>query len=188
MKIAVAGNIASGKSAVQKFLEKAGFKVLDTDKCGHAALQLSQVKNALEDLDIFENNEISREKLGKLVFQNPQIKQKLESLVHPIIRANISDFFEENKNENLIFVAIPLIFEAKMEDMFDKIIFIYADDSIRLQRLQKRNNYDEAYAKKRLNAQLSQDEKILRCDYVIYNNGTLEELNTKVTELIRELS
>ena len=92
MKIAIAGNIASGKSTVQKLLEDSGYKVLDTDKCGHQALKLPQVKQALSEFDIFENNEISRTKLGQLVFNNPDIKIKLENIVHPIIKQDIIRF------------------------------------------------------------------------------------------------
>lgn len=188
MKIAIAGNIASGKSTVQKILEDAGFKVLDTDKCGHEALKNPEVKKAFSYLDIFENGEISRHKLGKLVFNNPQIKQQLESLVHPIIKQDIQNFFEQNKTDKFLFVGIPLVFEAKMENLFDKIVFVFADDKTRLQRLVKRNNFTEEYALLRINSQLPQEKKLARCDYVIDNNGSVEELKTLVTDFISKLN
>ena len=72
MKIALTGNIASGKSTVQKIIEKHGFKVLDADVCGHNALKLPAIKQALSHLDIFVNGEISRDKLGALVFSKPE--------------------------------------------------------------------------------------------------------------------
>lgn len=188
MKIAIAGNIASGKSTVQKILEDAGFKVLDTDKCGHEALKNPEVKKAFSYLDIFENGEISRHKLGELVFNNPQIKQQLESLVHPIIKQDIQNFFEQNKTDKFLFVGIPLVFEAKMENLFDKIVFVFADDKTRLQRLVKRNNFTEEYALLRINSQLPQEKKLARCDYVIDNNGSVEELKTLVTDFISKLN
>ena len=188
MKIAIAGNIASGKSTVQKILEDAGFKVLDTDKCGHEALKNPEVKKAFSHLDIFENGEISRHKLGELVFNNPRIKQQLESLVHPIIKQDIQNFFEKNKTDKFLFVGIPLVFEAKMENLFDKIVFVFADDKTRLQRLVKRNNFTEEYALLRINSQLPQEKKLARCDYVIDNNGSVEELKTLVTDFISKLN
>lgn len=188
MKIAIAGNIASGKSTVQKILEDAGFKVLDTDKCGHEALKNPEVKKAFSYLDIFENGEISRHKLGELVFNNPRIKQQLESLVHPIIKQDIQNFFEQNKTDKFLFVGIPLVFEAKMENLFDKIVFVFADDKTRLQRLVKRNNFTEEYALLRINSQLPQEKKLARCDYVIDNNGSVEELKTLVTDFISKLN
>lgn len=187
MKIAIAGNIASGKSTVQKLLEDSGYKVLDTDKCGHQALKLPQVKQALSEFDIFENNEISRTKLGQLVFNNPDIKIKLENIVHPIIKQDIIRFFEQNKDEKLIFVAIPLVFEAHMEDLFDKIVFVYTEDDLRIKRLIERNNYDEEYALLRIKSQISQEEKLKHCDYVINNSGSITELQLQVNDLLKKL-
>ena len=74
-----------------------------------------------------------------------------------------------------------------MENLFDKIIFIYADDKIRLKRLINRNNYTEEYALLRINSQLPQEEKLARCDYVIKNNDTVDELKKLVTDLVSKL-
>lgn len=187
MKIAIAGNIASGKSTVQRILEEYGYRVLDTDKCGHEALENQDVKKALSHLDIFENKEISREKLGHLVFNNPQIKQQLESIVHPIIKQDIINFFERNKEEKILFVAIPLVFEAGMENLFDKIVFVYTEDELRIKRLIERNHYSEEYALLRLKSQQSQEEKMEQCNYIIDNNGSFEDLKTQITDLLLKL-
>lgn len=188
MRIAIAGNIAAGKSTVQKILQNLGFKVLDTDICGHNALKLEYVKSEFAAYDIWDNGEISRNKLGKLVFENPTVKKKLENIVHPIIKENILEFFIQNKSENILFVAIPLVFEAKMEDMFDKIVFIFADDKLRLKRLIARNNYDENYAKLRINSQLSQKDKLQKSDYIITNNDTVENLELQIRNLLDKLT
>lgn len=71
--------------------------------------------------------------------------------------------------------------------MFDKILFVAADDNLRLERLMKRNNLTEEQAKLRMNAQMPQDEKIKKSDYVIYNNSTIEDLEAEVLVFIREL-
>lgn len=189
MKIAIAGNIASGKSTVQKFLEEYGYKVLDTDKCGHQALTLTCVKKALAGWDIFDDKgEISRPKLGQIVFNDPHKKSELESLIHPIIKQNILDFFEQNKADKLLFAGIPLIFESNMENLFDKIVFIYTEDELRKKRLVERNNYTEEYALLRINSQRPQEEKLAHCDYIIYNNGSVSELKLQIRELIQKLA
>lgn len=177
-RIALTGNIASGKSAVQSILEEKGYKVLDTDEVSHKLLTVKnkELYAAFKDYDVFENGEFSRVKLGKIVFNDEKMRKKLEGVLHPQIADKIEEFFAKNSNENIIFVAIPLLFEAKMEYLFDKIIMVYTDDEIRLKRLMKRNNYTEQEAKIRMNSQISQDEKIKLCDYVIYNNGTINEL------------
>ncbi len=189
IKFALCGNIASGKSTVQKLLENQGYRVLDTDKVAHELLTVSNSELFLEfkKFDVFENGEFSREKLGKLVFTNKEIKQKLENILHPQIREKIKEFFEQNQNEKYLFVGIPLLFEANMTDLFDKIIFIYADDDIRLKRLLLRNGYSVEYAKARLNSQMRQEEKTQKSDYVIYNNGSIEELNVNIIKLFEQI-
>ncbi|MDO4975619.1 MAG: dephospho-CoA kinase [Alphaproteobacteria bacterium] len=186
IKVAITGNIASGKSTVQKILEYNGYKVLDTDIVGHEILNSSEeIKLAFKDYDVFdEANNISREKLGKLVFSNPALKTKLEKISHPIIKNKIIEFFEIHKTESVVFVGIPLLFEANMQDMFDKIILIYTDDEIRKKRLCSRNNYTDEYAELRINSQISQDEKIKTSNYVVYNNKDIDTLSEQIRKII----
>lgn len=186
LRIALTGNIASGKSTVQKILEEKGFKVLDTDKVAHEILKTSdEIRIAFPDY--LENGEISREKLGKLVFNNDISKNKLESIIHPQIRNSIKEFFDKNTQEKTCFVAIPLLFEAGMTDLFDKSLLIYTDDKIREERLISRNNYTLQYAHLRMNAQISQDKKKDLCDYTIFNNGNLNELKIAVDNFVAKL-
>lgn len=181
MRIALTGNIASGKSAVQRILEEKGYKVLDTDEVSHKLLNVKnkELYDAFKDYDVFENGEFSRVKLGKLIFNDEILRKKLEGVLHPQIAEEIEKFDG--------IVAIPLLFEAKMEHLFDKIIMVYTDDEIRLERLMKRNNFTEKEAKARMNSQMPQDEKVDLCDYIIYNNGTIEELAIKLTQYLDRL-
>jgi dephospho-CoA kinase len=188
-KFAICGNIASGKSVVQKILQDNGYKILDTDEVAHKLLTVSN-KNlfeAFKDFDVFENGEFSRNKLGQLVFANENLRMKLNEIMHPQIALEIEMFFKQCHNDEIVFVAIPLLFEAKMENLFDKILFIYADDNLRLNRLMKRNNYTTEQAKARINSQLPQDEKIKLCDYVINNNGTVEELENATKIFLKQV-
>lgn len=189
IRIALVGNIASGKSTVEQVLTLNGFLVLDTDRVAHILLDNNQeVINAFKDFDILENGKISREKLGRVVFSSKENKKKLENILHPQIRQEILKFFAENSDKKAVFVAIPLLFEAKMEDLFDKIVFVYTDDKIRLNRLIARNNYTLEYAKVRINSQLSQDEKVKKSDIVIFNNSTKEDLEKEVkAKLIEQI-
>ena len=187
LKVALVGNIASGKSTVEKALQTSGYVVLDTDKVCHELLTCDEVSKEFSSFDVFENGIISREKLGKLVFANVELKKRLEDILYPMVRLRISEFFEQYNAESLVFVAIPLLFEAGMVNLFDKIVFVYCDDDIRLKRLTARNNYTEEYAKIRMGAQQSQDEKIKKSDYVIYNNSTIEALDRCVDSVVNEL-
>lgn len=188
-RIAICGNIASGKTTVQKFLEEKGYKVLDTDEVSHKLLTVKnkELFDAFKDLDVFENGEFSRYKVGQLIFSDINARQKISSIMHPQIADEIKKFFKENKSEDFLFVGIPLLFEANMEYLFDKIILVYADDDIRLERLLKRNNYTLEHAKARMDSQTSQLAKLYKCDFIIKNNSDIESLKFSIDNLLREI-
>jgi len=185
IKYAITGNIASGKSSVEKVLISMGYKVLDTDLVAHKLLQESsaEIIKRFNGYDITEGhnkNVISRSKLGEIVFSDIKLKKELENIIHPKVKKEINTFFENNKNEDKVFVSIPQLFESKSEKMFDKIILIFTSDNIRLERLKKRNNYSEEYAVKRINSQIPQEDKIQKSDIVIYNNSSIQDLEQAV--------
>lgn len=184
IKYAIAGNIASGKSAVEGFLREKGYEVLDTDKVAHEVLKThaNEIIKAFEGEDVSTNGEIDRKKLGEVVFSSYHARKKLELIVHPVVRAKIEEYFDAHTADKAAIVAIPLLFEAKMEDLFDKIIFVFADDETRLERLIARNNLTKEEALKRINSQMSQFMKLEESDYVFHNNGTLENLKNQVED------
>ncbi len=185
IKFALVGNIASGKTTVQSYLEEFGYAVLDTDLVCHELLENSvEIEEAFSAYDVFDNGKISRAKLGKLVFENEQLKKTLENLLYPDLIGEIKSFFEANKDKNVVFVAAPQLFEAGMGDLFDKILFVYSDDDLRLERLIHRNNYTNSYARCRMAAQISQNEKVEKSDYVIYNNSDLQTLKAEIKEFL----
>lgn len=187
MRIAIAGNIASGKTAVENFFREFGYDVIDTDKIAHEVLTSNarfEIIKAFEGEDISDGDTIDRKKLGDIVFGNYHSRKKLESIVHPIIRKQLLEYFDEHVEDDVVLVAIPLVFEAKMEDLFDKIIFVFADDETRLERLMVRNNLSQQDAMKRINSQLSQFMKLEDSDYVFHNNGTLDNLRNQVKDFI----
>lgn len=192
-KIAITGNIASGKSQVEKELISLGYKVADTDKINHEILEndkitIQEIKNAFSDCDILdEQGKLSREKIGKIVFSNNEKKQILEGILHKKIYEKLEAFYEKNKDEKLVFISIPLLFEAKQEDKFDKIVFISANEELRLKRLIERNNYDIEYAKKRIAAQEKEQIKIEKSDFVIYNNSDLSNLKNQIEKVLHQL-
>ena len=188
IKIAITGNIASGKSEAEKILSEKGFKVMDTDKAAHKILNASlAVKEEFKSYDVFENGEISRQKLGELVFSDKKQLKKLENIIHPLVKEQIQEFFEKNSNEKYVFVSVPQLFEAGMETMFDKIIFISAKDNIRLERLMKRSGCTLDYARKRLSAQMPQNDKIQKSDFVINNDYSIADLEKQLASILKQV-
>lgn len=190
IRVALTGNIASGKSAVENILaEKYNIKVLDTDEVCHRLLdELPEIKEAFAKFDILgENGKISRDKLGRIVFFSPELKKCLEDILYPCVQTEINKFFEANKDETAVFIAIPLLFESGMEKIFDKIIFVYCNDDIRLERLITRNCYTAEYAQKRISAQLPQEYKLQKSDIIINNSSDFANLETETANAVEKL-
>ena len=145
-RIAIVGNIASGKSSVEKILEEKGYTVFDTDKIAHKILE-----NNPEVEKLFGTTD--RKVLGNIVFNNPEKMKELENIIHPLVKEEILKIKDG-------FISIPQLFEAGYESLFDKVIFVSASEELRLERLMKRNNLSKEEAAKRIKAQLPEEEKI----------------------------
>ena len=114
-------------------------------------------------------------------------KEQLEDILHLYIWKELEKIFVANQKERVIFVSVPLLFEAKWQKRFDKIIFISADKKLRLERLIKRNNYSPEYAQMRIQAQDEEENKIKRSDFVVYNNSDFSNLEVQVKDILNKL-
>lgn len=202
IKVAITGNIAAGKSTVEKILINQGYSVLNTDNVGHDLLDgnpdvfksfpfyidvAKEVLRAFKGYEILdESGRICRNKLGKLVFSDKTLLRRLESVIHPLVRLKIYEFFEEHKDETVVFVSVPQLYEAEMQYMFDKVLLVFSEDKYRYKRLLKRDGYTEEYASARINAQMSQVDKLLLCDDCIENDGTIGELKVRLAYILNE--
>ena len=181
IKIGLTGNIASGKSEVEKIIAKFGYKVVDLDIVSHKLIDTT-CKEAI--LNVF--NTTDRKKLAEIVFKDKDELKKLENIIHPELNKYILDCFEKNKDEKLIVISGALIFEAGFSGLFNKIIYIDADEDLRLKRLMKRNSFDKKTALERINAQNNKFKTL--ADYVIENNTSKEDLEKKVQETLGKIN
>lgn len=190
LNIGITGSIACGKSMVSNYLREKGYTIIDADKLGHIALTSDEVKEKLKKsfgYIILENNEISREKLGKLVFGNNENLKVLNSIVHPYIRKIILQLQEKHRDERLVFLDIALLFEAGFEDLVEKIIVVHVDEKIQLARLMSRNALSKEQAMFRIESQMSSNDKSKLGDYVINNSNTKEETYRQIDLILDEL-
>lgn len=191
MIVGLTGGIASGKSTVSNLFRKYGIEIVDADK---VAKEVSEKKESIEKIsnifgkDILDSDgKIIREKLREKAFKNRELLQELNKIIHPQVMEYFKRKKEENsKNEILIF-DIPLLYEAKMEYLCDKIIVVGVDVQKQIRRVVARDGSSENLAKKIISNQMPLDEKIKKADIVIMNDGTLDELEEKVMKIYREL-
>jgi dephospho-CoA kinase len=184
LKIAVTGNIASGKSEAERVLKGLGFKVLCTDEVSHELLEENTAVQR-EVLELFGT--LDRRDIGKAVFAEPKLRTALEGVIHPQVKIEIERFFKENTGEKAVFVSVPLLYEAKMERLFDKVILVCASEDVRLSRLLKRNGFAHEDARSRILAQMDEAKKRALADIIIENNGDLNALETSVKAALKLL-
>lgn len=190
MNIGITGSIACGKSTVSDYLIAKGYTIIDADKLGHVALTSDDVKRKLAEKfsdEILENNEISREKLGKLVFGNDDNLKILNSIIHPKIKELILKLQEEHKDENLVFLDIALLYEANFVDLVEKVAVVYIDEDVQLERLMTRNSLSKEEAIKRIESQMSPREKAALGDFVINNSYSKEDTFQQIDEILEKL-
>ena len=190
MNIGITGSIACGKSTVSDYLKETGYPIIDADTLGHVALTSEDVKRRLSETfgaNILVNNEISREVLGKLVFGNDNNLKKLNNIIHPKIKELILKLQEEHENEDLVFLDIALLYEANFVDLVEKVAVVYVDEDVQLKRLMTRNFLSKEEALKRIESQMSPQEKASLGDFVINNSYRKEDTFQQIDEILEKL-
>lgn len=184
-KIAISGTIGSGKSTVLNYLKSKGYFVFSCDEYNAFLLNKGQegyIKIQEQFPEAFIKGELDKKALSKIVFNNPLQRERLESIMHPLIIAEmlrLRDLFE------IYFAEVPLLFENNLEKYFDLSLLIVTDEHKALERLQKRGlDYDSA--KQRILNQMPQEIKMKRADEIIYNNGSLADLYNQVDTVINK--
>ena len=191
MIIGLTGGIASGKSTVSNFFKELGVEIVDADI---VAREISERKATIDKIcNIFgrdildENGRIVREKLRERVFQDRELVQKLNSIIHPQVIEYFKERRERNRRDELLIFDIPLLYEAKMDTLCDKVIVVGVDRKKQIERVIQRDGSSEEVARNIIANQMSLDDKIKRANFVIMNDGTLEELKGKVLKVYKEL-
>jgi dephospho-CoA kinase len=192
LKIAVTGNIGSGKSLFCKYLSEQNFQVIEADNIAKEILSSNpRVKEKIIKefgSDSYLNNELNRKYLAGNIFSNPVSLKKINSIVHPETIKRINELIEKVFiKEDIVFIEAALIYEADMEKLFDFVVLICADERIRKQRKIKNDDYSEEEFNKRNLNQISEEEKKKRADFVFENNEGIIELKKKADFLLKIL-
>ena len=187
MIIGLTGGIGSGKSAAGIEFEKLGITVIDADEIAQkASLKNSKAYKEIVEYfgaSILDNSQnIDRRKLRNIVFNNDEQKKKLEQILHPAIREDISFAISNSKSPYTI-IMVPLIYETNSKDNYNRILVIDCDEDIQISRAVARDGASEEDIKKIINSQATKKERLSIADDVISNNSSIEKLSEKVLHL-----
>jgi dephospho-CoA kinase len=193
--LGVTGGIASGKSTVARMLEQLGAPLVDFDVLAREVVApgqpaLAEIVDHFGDGVLLPGGELDRAALSEIVYRDPERRRVLEGITHPRIAERYARRVEEYIDQNpggIIQAVVPLLFEAGMQQMFDRVLVVYIPESEQIRRLVARDRIDEEKARSILAAQLSIEDKRQRADEVIDNSGTGEETRAEVERLYRKL-
>ncbi len=185
--IGITGVIGSGKTTVASIIEEEGFKVFYTDKIAKDVIEKDETvrKKLISEFgkDVFdENGQLNNKYLSDLVFnsEGDDNLNKLNNIIHPVVIQKMIDITKncETEGESVIFFESALIFEAGLEDGFDYIISVVSDIDKTVERLE--NKMSKIDILKRMSKQFPQEEKAKNSDFVIENNGSIEDLKNSI--------
>ena len=194
--IGLTGGIGTGKSTVSQILKEKKFPVIDLDIISHEVIKFPKVVEKIVEnfgKEVLEYNNIgnwivSREKLGRVIFGNREKRLILNSVMHPeILRIMREKILECKKENKIIFVEIQLLFEVQWEKEFDYILLVSAEKETQIKRILSRDNRSKEEALSIINSQMSLDEKKKRSDYVIENDGNIQDLEKKVDDFLKKI-
>ncbi len=193
-KIALTGGIACGKTMLSSILAKLKFNIIDLDLIAKQIIAddkcLKLLTECFGNKILHKDASLDRTKLKILLFSNKNNQKIINSITHPLIIEQMQEKINKLETQNIaiVVVVVPLLFEAKMQNLFDKIIVIECAGETQKQRLILRDNIDDTLADKMLNSQISNTKRKQLAKknnaYIINNNGSVLQLEAQTAKLI----
>lgn len=195
LTVGLTGSIATGKSFVTEYLRELGAEVIDADQASRKVVEkgtpgLASVVEEFGTEVLAADGTLDRKKLGAIVFADEKKRLKLNSIIHPLVIELQDEWLRsvEKKNKDAIAVVdAALMIESGGYKRFDKLIVVYCEPAIQLARLTARDNLSQNEAKRRIDAQMPQDEKRKFANYVVDTSNGFEDTKRQTREIFASL-
>lgn len=188
--IGLTGGIGSGKTTAAELFAEKNVPVIDADEITR---QLSKpsgkaypaLKNWFGKSAFTATGELDRRKLRQMAFSDPDILNRLEQLLHPLVKASIQEQLKllSSQHHDYVIVAIPLLIEAQMQELVDRILIIDVSESLQLERVIMRDNSNSESIKKILSHQIDRQTRLSHADDILENSGDLSQLKQQINQL-----
>jgi dephospho-CoA kinase len=189
--VGLTGGLGAGKSTALSALERLGAATLSTDAVVHELYASDEVRDAVVERwgdEVAPDGEVDRSAVARFAFASDDERKWLEGFIWPLVGARVAAFREEALGADpappAAVVETPLLFEAGLDGMYDATIAVVADEDVRAERANARGHHG---VDERTNRQLTQDEKASRATFVVRNDGTVEELEGQLSDVLAKL-
>ena len=191
VKVGLTGGIGSGKTTVSNFLLDYGIPVYNSDSKGKTLMNTNlELKNNIVSIfgeRVYDNGILNTNLLSSIVFNDSTKIDQLNNLVHPKVAQDFNQWVGKNNNKPILVKEAAILIESGAYLNMDKIILVVSEKSTRINRVSKRDNSDLESIEKRINHQLTDNEKIKYADYIIENNSSLEHLKLEVLKVVNKI-
>src|SRR4051812_25418669 len=185
MRVGLTGGIASGKSTVSAILAELGAVIIDGDKLAREVVEkgqpgLAQVVEAFGPEILTPDGDLDRARLGRIVFNDEAKRKVLEGIVHPLVFERYAELEESAPQDAIVVHDIPLLAESGRADTFDAVIVVETPMEVQIDRMLRDRGWTRADAESRIAAQATPDQRRAIATYLIVNDGTREDLRSRV--------
>jgi dephospho-CoA kinase len=190
ISIAITGGIGSGKTFVSNLLKERGIPIYNSDDEAKRLMVSDEgIRRDLMALlgeDVYLGDVLNKPLLASYLFADAGNAARINAIVHPRVRADFSRWLAERQDLEVAGLECAILYEAGFEDTVEKVVMVYAPESLRIERAMKRDNATESQIRARIAAQMDDEEKSRRSDYVIYTDGRFS-VEEQLSDLIKHL-
>ena len=193
LKVGLTGGIGAGKSAVSALLAERGAVVIDADKIAREVVEpgtpgLAAVVAEFGEDVLLPSGGLDREKVGRIVFNDPDRLAALNAIVHPLVGEWMQELMDAAPDDAVVVYDVPLLVENGLASMYDEVVVVDAPEEVQVERLVEHRGMTEEDARARMANQASREERRAVATHVIDNSGTLDDLKAQVDALWETLT